>query len=404
MWSDRIRRLLALSLVLIVAVAMTGVLGCATEATEDEGDGGEEAATETIRIGVQTALTGPLPDYGEAAQRGCELAAEDFSGFEVDGTTYKIELVVLDDKAEPSEAAVVAQSLVDEGVVGVIGGLTTGATLAAMPIYNDAGVPQISGSVTGPKANETDFDNFFRTCWNDAVQGEALAVWADELGFKKVTIVDDAGAYAVGLADVTQNTLDEKGAETQRMSVEEGGKDFSAQIANITEFDPDAVIFTGYHPEAGLLRKQLVEAGLDVGFMGGDGIKSTEFINEAGGAENAEGCYATFGSFPEDQQPGYAEFAEKYDEAYGSEVGPYAQNNYDALGVLVAAIEQAQSFESADVVATLHEIEYEGVTGTFSFADATEGAVTMGDIVVSGLTPENVPRYIVTGGEWIGAE
>ena len=153
------------------------------------------------------------------------------------------------------------------------------------------------------------------------------------------------------------------------------------------------------------MRKQMIEAGLgDVIFMGGDGIKSTDFVAEAGGAENAAGCYATFGGFPEDQQPGYEEFAAKYEEKFGEDVGPYAQNNYDAFGALIEAIKAAGSTDTEDIIAALMELEYEGVTGTFSFAAEAEGAVAKGDIVVAGLEPANVPRYVVEGEDWVAVK
>lgn len=403
MMHERTRKVLALALAAVLAFGLFGTTGCAAD---DEGDGGATGDAEIIKIGVQTALTGPLPDYGEAAKRGVELALEDFGTFEMDGKTYQVELVVLDDKAEPAESAVVAQTMVDEGVVGVIGSLTTGATLSAIPIYAENRIPQISGSVTGPKANAEGVDTFYRTCWSDAIQGEALAAWAIELGAKKVVLMDDNGAYAVGLADVAEEALKGEGVETLRQNCQSGDKDLSAQVANVKEFAPDAIIFTGYHPEAGLMRKQMVEAGLaDVIFMGGDGIRSAEFVAEAGGAENAAGCYATFGGFPEDQQPGYEAFAAKYKEAYnGDEVGPYAQNNYDAFGALIAAIKAAGSTDTEDIIAALQELEYEGVTGKFSFASKAEGAVAKGDIVVSGLEPSNVPRYVVEGEEWVAVK
>ncbi|MHB1135637.1 MAG: branched-chain amino acid ABC transporter substrate-binding protein [Coriobacteriia bacterium] len=410
MVQERIRKVLALMLAATLALSMFGLTGCAADdGGETDGDttGGETTGgeVETIKVGVQTALTGPLPDYGLAAKNGVELALEDFGTFEMDGTTYQVELVILDDKAEPTESAVVAQTMVDEGVVGVIGSLTTGATLSAIPIYFENRVPQISGSVTGPKANETGTDTFYRTCWNDAVQGEALGVWAMELGAKKVVLMDDNGAYAVGLADVAEATLKAEGVETLRQNCQSGDKDLSAQVANIKEFGPDAVIFTGYHPEAGLLRKQMVEAGMaDVTFMGGDGIRSAELIAQTGGEANAEGIYATFGGFPEEQQPGYAAFAAKYQEKYGEEVGPYAQNNYDAFGALVEAIKMAGSTDTEDVIAALQNLTYEGVTGTFGFSTETAGAVAKGDILVEGLTPANVPRYVVKDGAWVSAE
>ncbi|MRS12357.1 MAG: branched-chain amino acid ABC transporter substrate-binding protein [Actinobacteria bacterium] len=403
MLHERTRKVLALALAVVLVFGLFTISGCKTD---DGGEGGDATGeAETIKIGVQTALTGPLPDYGAAAKNGVELALEDFGTFEMDGKTYQVEIVVLDDKAEPAESGIVAQSMVDEGVVGVIGSLTTGATLSAIPIYAEYRIPQISGSVTGPKANADSVDTFYRTCWSDAIQGEALAAWAIELGAKKVVLMDDNGAYAVGLADVAEAALEEGGVETLRQNCQSGDKDLSAQVANVKEFAPDALIFTGYHPEAGLMRKQMIEAGLgDVIFMGGDGIKSAEFVAEAGGTANAAGCYATFGGFPEDQQPGYEAFAEKYKAKFGEDVGPYAQNNYDAFGALIAAIKAAGSTETEDIIAALQDLEYEGVTGTFSFASETEGAVQRGDIVVAGLTPANVPRYVIEGEDWVAVE
>ena len=404
MLHERTRKVLALALAVVLAFGLFGTAGCDGDDSGDDGEGAT-GEVEVIKIGVQTALTGPLPDYGKAAKQGAELALEDFGTFEMDGKTYQVELVVLDDKAEPAESAVVAQTMVDEGVVGVIGSLTTGATLSAIPIYAENRIPQISGSVTGPKANEGGVDTFYRTCWSDAIQGEALAAWAIELGAKKVVLMDDNGAYAVGLADVAEAALKDGGVETLRQNCQSGDKDLSAQVANVKEFAPDAIIFTGYHPEAGLMRKQMIEAGLgDVIFMGGDGIKSTDFVAEAGGAENAAGCYATFGGFPEDQQPGYEEFAAKYEEKFGEDVGPYAQNNYDAFGALIEAIKAAGSTDTEDIIAALMELEYEGVTGTFSFAAEAEGAVAKGDIVVAGLEPANVPRYVVEGEDWVAVK
>jgi len=395
---NSMRRAFTLGLTIVLTLSLLGVVGCATS------DDGTPAETKVIKVGVQTALTGPLPDYGDAAKKGCELALEDFGAFEIDGQAYQVELVILDDKAEPAEAAVVAQTMIDEGVVGAIGSLTTGATLSAIPVSAQARIPLISGSVTGPNANEAGVDTFFRTCWSDAIQGQALGAWAIELGAKKVVVMDDNGAYSVALGDVAEDALKASGVETLRQNCQSGDKDLSAQVANIREFGPDVVIFTGYHPEAGLLRKQMCEAGMaQVIFMGGDGIRSEEFVPEAGGLENSEGVLATFGGFPEEQQPGYAAFAAKYKEKYGSDVGPYAQNNYDAVGVLVAAIKAAGSAESEAIMAELKTIQYDGVTGTFGFASEASGDVAVGDIVVEGLTPSNVPRYAIENGIWVSA-
>lgn len=392
MWEDRIRKFLALSLVAVLAVSMFGLAGCSSG--EETTDGGEETTTETIKIGVHTSLTGGLADYGFAASEGLKLAAEDFSGFEVNGVKYDIELVVKDDKGDAAEAPIVAQQLVDEGVVGVIGGLTSGATNAALPIYQEAGIPVISGSATSPDLTEADFTNFFRTCLRDDLQGQAIAEWAVELGAKKVAVMDDRGDYAVGLGNIVEEALKAEGVETLRQEGQEGDVDFSAQVNNIKAFAPDAVIFTGYHREAGLLFKQLLEAGVETQFMGGDGIKSDEIGDEAGGAANVEGALCTFGSFAQEQMPGYADFAARFEEATGKAAGPYAENNYDGLGALVAAMVEAQSLEGADIIAALHTVEYEGVSGTLTFDEK-------GDVSVPGGGGTSmIPRFEYTDGTW----
>ena len=384
-------RLLALALAVVLGLSMVGMVGCAKT---DDGDDGGATATKTIKIGVHTSLTGGLADYGFAAAEALKIAAADFDEFEVDGTTYKIELVIKDDKGEPAEAPIVAQQLVDEGVIGVIGALTSGNTNAAMPIYKTAGIPVISGSATRPDLTELGFDNFFRTCLRDDLQGAALGEWATELGAEKVVVMDDRGDYAVALGDEVEKAVKAGGAEVLRQEGQEGDVDFSAQVANIKNFGPDAVIFTGYHREAGLLFKQLTEAGVAATFMGGDGIKSNEIGGEAGGNANVEGALCTFGGFAQEGMPGYSEFAEKFKTSTGKEAGPYAENNYDALGALVEAIKAAGSTDGAALIDALHEVEYAGVQGTLIFDE-------IGDVSVpGGGGTELIPRFEYKSGVW----
>lgn len=387
---QRMSRLLALTLAVVLGLGLVNVAGCAKP--EGSGEGG--GATKTIKVGVHTSLTGGLADYGFAASEGLKLAAKDFTDFEVDGTKYKIELVIKDDKGEPAEAPVVAQQLVDEGVIAVIGCLTSGNTNASMPIYKAAGIPVISGSATAPDLTELGFENFFRTCLRDDLQGKALGEWAVALGAKKAAVMDDRGDYSVALGNEVEAALKAGGVQTLRQEGQEGDVDFSAQVANIKAFAPDAVIYTGYHREAGLLFKQLVEAGVKTQFMGGDGIKSNELGAEAGGSQNVEGALCTFGGFAQENMPGYAEFSKRFKEATGKEAGPYAENNYDALGALVEAIKAAGSTDGAAIIAKLHEIEYKGIQGTLTFDKN-------GDVSVpGGGGTDLIPHFEYKSGIW----
>ena len=393
MFDKRARTALALLLVAAL-IAVFALAGCTTTESTDESS--DDEAMETVKIGVHTSLTGQLADYGAAAVGGLKLADEDLSGFEIDGTKYDIELIIKDDKGEEGEAAVVAQALVDEGVVGVVGALTSGATNASLPIYQEAGIPVISGSATNPDLTDGTFENFFRTCLRDDLQGQALGEWAIELGAKKIVVMDDRGDYAVGLGDITQATLEENGAEVQREQGESESTDYSAQVNNIKAFGPDAVIFTGYHADAGLLFKQMNEAGVEAMQMGGDGIKSDEIADEAGGAENVDGSYCTFGGFAQEAMADFDDFATRFEEAEGVAPGPYAENNYDGLAALVAAMEDTGSMEGADLIAALP-----GLT----VSDAIQGDITFdenGDITVPGeeASPALIPHFEFMDGTW----
>jgi branched-chain amino acid transport system substrate-binding protein len=379
----------ALALVLVATMAMAG---CSSGNNPSTG-----GKTGTIKIGVHTSLTGGLADYGFAAEEGIKIANQEEPEVTVGGTTYKIELEIKDDKGEPAEAPVVAQSLVDDGVVGVIGCLTSGNTNAAAPIYNQAGIVEITGSATRADLVLKGWTNFFRTCVGDNYQGAELAKWVQELGKKKVVLFDDSGDYSVGLADVVEDNLEGTTVQTLRQSCKEGDTDFSAQIANIKNFGADCVVYTGYHKECGLIRKQMVEAGLgSIQMMGGDGIKSDDIVAEAGGAANATGMLCTFGGIAQDQMPGFAAFKATYKQDSGKDVGPYAETNHDAYLAIVAAIKKANSIDKKAIIDAMTQIQVDGVIGTFGFNDK-------GEIVMKGASSsvQTIYRYKCDGKTWV---
>jgi branched-chain amino acid transport system substrate-binding protein len=385
-----------LSILLSFALVALMIGGCTNTTSSSE----QEAKTAVLKVGVQTSLTGGLADYGFAAQEGIKLAVKKYDNFKVGDTTYKIELMIKDDKGDPAEAPVVAQSLVDAGANVVIGALTSGNTNASAPIYNKANLIQITGSATRADLVTKGWTNFFRTCVGDNFQGANLAQWVQELGYKKVVLFDDSGDYSVGLADVVESSLATSGVEILRQSCKEGDTDFSAQIANIKKFAPGAVVYTGYHKECGLLRKQMVEAGLgSIQMMGGDGVKSDEIVAEAGGAANAKGMLATFGGVKTDQMPGYKQFAVDYKAATGKDPGPYSETNYDALGAYIAAVQKAGTTDAAAVEKALQENEYSGVIGTFAFNDK-------GELVLKGASSQiqTIWRYKCDGKTWISVD
>jgi branched-chain amino acid transport system substrate-binding protein len=179
---------------LALALAL-GLAGCGKK---------QEATSDVIKIGSVAPLTGPQTHIGKDNENGARLAVDEINakGLELGGKKVKLELLGEDDQAEPKTATIVAQKLVDAGVVAVIGHLNSGTTIPASKIYHDAGIPQISPSATAVAYTAQGYKTAYRVMANDAQQGKALGEFAvSKMGAKKIAIIDDRTAYGQGLAD-----------------------------------------------------------------------------------------------------------------------------------------------------------------------------------------------------------
>ncbi|HEY3076011.1 MAG TPA: branched-chain amino acid ABC transporter substrate-binding protein, partial [Burkholderiales bacterium] len=169
---------LAVSL-LAAALAMAG---CSREAPKTEAkktDAGKAATASAaeVKIGHVGPLTGGIAHLGKDNENGARLAVEEANaaGIKIDGKDVKFVFVAEDDQADPKVGTTVAQKLVDAKVAGVVGHLNSGTSIPASPIYNQAGIPVISGSATNPKLTEQGFKNQFRVVGRDDQQGPAIA-------------------------------------------------------------------------------------------------------------------------------------------------------------------------------------------------------------------------------------
>src|ERR1700712_4976143 len=161
-------------------------------------------ADETVKIGHVAPLTGGIAHLGKDNEDGARLAVEEINakGLTIGGQKITLELDAQDDAADPRTATQVAQKLVDDKVVGVVGHLNSGTSIPASKIYSDAGIVQISPSATNPAYTQQGFKTTYRVVATDAQQGPALANYAAaSQKAKSVAIVDDASAYGQGLAD-----------------------------------------------------------------------------------------------------------------------------------------------------------------------------------------------------------
>lgn len=351
-----------------------GLAGCGQKT--DTADGAK-----VVRIGSVAPLTGPQAHLGKDNENGARLAVDEINaqGLVLGGKPVRLELIGEDDQADPKTATIVAQKLVDGGVVAVIGHLNSGTTIPASKYYHDAGIPQISPSATAIAYTAQGYRNAYRVMANDAQQGRVLGEYAVKtMGARTIAIIDDRTAYGQGLADEFEKAARAAGGQVvAREYTHDRASDFTAILTSIKSKNPDLIFFGGMDPQAGPMAQQMKRLGLTTRFLGGDGMQNQNFIKLAG--EAAEGVTASSPGVPLDAMPGGPDFKRRFEAKYG-QIQVYAPYAYDAVMVLVDAMRRADSFEPAKVLAELPKTDLQGVTGRIRFdakGDTEGGAVTL---------------------------
>jgi branched-chain amino acid transport system substrate-binding protein len=358
------------------------------KATESNAPAASTAPGEIVKIGHVGPLTGAIAHLGKDNENGARLAIEDANakGIEIGGKKITFQLVPEDDQADAKTGTVVAQKLVDEKVVGVVGHLNSGTTIPASKIYFDAGIPQISGSATNPKYTQQGFNTAFRVMANDVQQGSVLGNFiAQDLKGKNVAIVDDRTAYGQGLADEVEKAAKAAGATiVDREFTTDKATDFKAILTNIKAKKPDVIFHGGMDATGAPMLKQMRELGITSQFLQGDGGCTPEFIKMAG--EASEGFKCSQAGLPVEKMTNAKDFKERFEKKFG-QIQIYAPYTYDAAAVMIAAMQKANSTEPAKYLPELAKISYDGITGKIQFDEK-------GDIKAG-----NITLYEVKGGK-----
>lgn len=349
----------------------------------------ESLAERVVRIGSVAPLTGPQAHLGRDNDNGVRLAVEQANarGVTLKGERVRIEVVSEDDQADPKTATIVAQKLIDAGVVAVVGHLNSGTTIPASKRYHEAGIAQVSPSATAIAYTGQGYANAFRVMANDSQQGGALGRFAvQSLRAQRVAIIDDRTAYGQGLADEFEKAARAAGGNlVGREYTTDRATDFTAILTSLKGRGPDVIFFGGMDAQGAPLARQMRALGLRAVLMSGDGLQTREFLKLAGRA--AEGVVASTPGLPPASMPGGEAFRRDFVARYGI-IQNYAPYAHDAAATLIAAMEAAGSSEPARIIEALRGIRRDGVTGPLAFdekGDIRGGAVTL---------------YRVVGGEW----
>ena len=347
---------------------------------------GALAQEQTIRIGLVAPMSGALAVSGKANQKGGQLAVDELNRqqLRIGGRRARFELMAEDDAGDPKQGTAAAQKLVDARVHGVVGHQTSGSAIPASRLYSEAGIPQVSPSVTAPRYTGQGFKTTFRIVAGDASIGDAIATHAvQRLRMKRFAIVDDRSSYGHGIAEeFAKAAVRVGGTIVGREHASDRSSDFSAILTAIKAQQPDAIFVGGMYAMAGPMLRQMKQLGIEAKFMGGDGICSGELPKLAAGtmADGQVVC-AEAGGVEGEAKKSMDDFKAKFKSKFNVDVQIYAPYVYDAVNVMVAAMVKANSAEPAKYLPVLAKTAgYKGVTGTIAFdekGDIKNGSLTL---------------------------
>jgi branched-chain amino acid transport system substrate-binding protein len=343
------------------------------------------AQEQIVKIGHVAPLSGQVAHLGKDNENGARMAVDvlNTKNLRIGGKKIKFVLLAEDDAATPQQGTAAAQKLVDAKVNGVIGHLNSGTTIPASKIYNDAGIPQISPSATNPKYTQQGFKGAFRVVANDGQLGGALGRYAaNTLHAKNIAIIDDRTAYGQGVADEFAKSAKAAGINIiGRQYTNDKATDFNAILTAIKGKNPDLIFFGGMDAVAGPMLRQMKQLGIRAKYMGGDGICTEQLPSLAGdGMLDGQVVCAEAGGVEENQKKGLDEFRAAYSKKFGTEVKLYAPYVYDAVMVMAAAMQRADSVEPVKYLPELAKTNYQGVTGLIEFdarGDMKYGTLTL---------------------------
>ncbi|MDR1194141.1 MAG: ABC transporter substrate-binding protein [Peptococcaceae bacterium] len=346
----RLVAVLLLTLLLVTLAACGG--GTAGGAASGGGaSSGGTGAAEPIKIGHEVALTGGSALWGQAEKNALDMAIEKINA---DGGVLgrPLQLIAYDNKAEQAEGVNVANRLVNDGVIAVIGPAQSGVAIAAAAVFEEAGVIAIGTTTTNekltvPEGQDEALRYIFRSCFIDPYQGDVAATFAlQDLGVTKAGILKDVGSdYSTYLAMYFSETFTGGGGTiVADESFRTDELEYKAQLSKIKDAGAEVLFIPTMQKEAGLAMKQAKELGMDCYFLGGDAWASDELV-ELGGDATEGGFFVNIASLAD---PVLKDWVDEYTAKWGrAPVMPNPPLAVDGLYAVVAAIEATGTTDTA---------------------------------------------------------
>lgn len=345
----------------LLAAGTLALAGCG-------GLGTEESSGDTVKLGAVLSLTGSYAPSAKYVEEGYEYWVDEVNANGgIDGKD--VELVIRDDQSDPATAATLARSLVDEEqVVAILGPYGSGSTDTMAATLESLEVPML-GTIASDSAiwDRRELTWTFQAFPSSTYDHEAFLEIADELGYERITIINEEAGFSIAAADWAIEQAEEMGMTVQALSYPTGSQDFSSIVAKMKEFDPQGVSMGGYYEPSIVLTKEMISQNFSV--------PSYHFIQAADGVtaealgDDVDGILGRSSWEPQLDTEGNKEFEVGYEDMFDRVPSYHSAAAYAAGQVLLAAMTE----EGTDVEGIrdyLGSQTVETIAGTYEVNEA----------------------------------
>ncbi|MBC7580911.1 ABC transporter substrate-binding protein [Tardiphaga sp.] len=331
------------------------------------------AHAQTIKIGVNEPLTGAFAASGTYVVNGAKIAADEINA-KGGLLGKKIELVIEDNKSNPTEAAAVAEKLITRDKTPVLlGAWGSSLTLAVMPKLVEYETAMVVETSSASKITTSGNPYVFRISPPSFVEAAAFKNIVDRLALKKVDFLVINNDWGRGTAEDFSKMMKDKGISIGLVeTMDQSAQDMSAQLAKIKATDSETVIVTGAVDQLTLVFKQAAALGLKKRIITTGGSQNPDqIIAQAGAAANNTMHLTTFLPWMPEKTPNPEAtnyFITEWKKR-GFEFAGVTESfrGYDGIRTIAAAIEKAGKAEPAAIKAALWEISVKGLNGEIAF-------------------------------------
>lgn len=376
-------RLMAVAVVAAVVMAACSSSSSKTTSTTSGAASATTAAggAGTVNIGFFGALTGPnSPQLGINIRDGAKLAVDQYNA---KGGSPKVVLKEYDSQGDGSQAPQLAQKVIADHTVAIVGPAFSTESKNADPIFEQAGIVNISPSATADSLSTSGFKYFHRIVGRNAAQGAAAEKYINlKLKAKTIAVIDDNSEYGKGIADVVRADVKNDGITVAvSESIDVKSQDYSSTVNKVSSAKVGAIFYGGYYAEGGRLLKQLRDANVKATFISDDGAADQKLVDSAG-ASAAEGALMTLASGDITKVPAAAKFVTDYTAAFNTPPATYSGEGFDAANFILAAIAAGNTTGKA-INDYLASNTYTGITKTIKFTST--GDIEGGGVYLYGI-------------------